>query len=218
MLIQKLKVKAGEMALISAPKDVLADFKSFKPKTSLPPGAKQRFDFILLFAAQARELENSWKKTVSALKEDATLWIAYPKKSSGIPSDLAGMSGWKVQEGSAWQPVTSISINETWTGIRFKYAPNLESERKERLSEEVRDIDGTVVVDRVNRVVQPSRDFEQVLKRHAEAKAFFESLSFTNKKEYVVWIVEAKRKETRDSRLASALEKLLSKKKNPSEK
>jgi hypothetical protein len=127
-------------------------------------------------------------------------------------------SGWAVYAGSPWQPVASISISDTWTGIRFKNSPDLEQRRKDRPEEALHDADGAVVVDRVNRVIYPPRDFAQALSKHPGARAFFETLSFTNKKEYVVWIVEAKKKETRDKRLILALEKLVSEKKNPSEK
>ena len=74
------------------------------------------------------------------------------------------------------------------------------------------------MVDRINRVVHPPADFARVLLNHAGARAFFERLSFTNQKEYVLWIVEAKKRETREKRLELVLEKLVSEKKNPSEK
>jgi uncharacterized protein YdeI (YjbR/CyaY-like superfamily) len=54
--------------------------------------------------------------------------------------------------------------------------------------------------------------------KHKEAQEFFSSLSFTNQKEYVTWIEGAKKEETRQRRLETALEKLLAGKKNPSEK
>src|SRR5213594_2274159 len=158
-LIQKLKAKPGAVAVINSPKDILGEFKSFKPAASIPAGAKEFFDFVLLFATNSKELEPAWKRIIPALKEDAVFWVAYPKKSSGIPSDLAGMSsGWTAYAGSPWQPVAAASIDDTWTGIRFKLAPNLENDRKDRTSEEMRDADGTLVVDRVNRIVHPPKD------------------------------------------------------------
>jgi hypothetical protein len=219
-LIQKLKTKPGAVALINSPKEILGEFKSFKPASSIPAGTKQRFDFVLLFVTNSKELEPTWKRIIPALKEDAVLWVAYPKKSSGITSDLAGMSsgGWTVYAGTPWQPVAAASINDTWTGIRFKLAPTLENRRKAGASEEIRDGDGTLVVDRINRVVHPPKDLAAILSKHPEASAFFDRLSFTNKREYVTWIVEAKKGETRTKRVASALEKLVSSKKNPSEK
>jgi hypothetical protein len=219
-LIQKLKTRPGAVAVINSPEDLLGEFKSFKPAASIPARAKECFDFVLLFATNSKELEPTWKRIIPALKEDAVFWVAYPKKSSGIPSDLAGMSsgGWTVYAGSPWQPVAAASIDDRWTGIRFKLAPNLENDRKDRASEEIRDTNGTLVVDRINRVVHLPKDLAAVLSKHPEAKAFFDRLSFTNKREYVTWIVEAKKNETRTKRVASALEKIVSNKKNPSEK
>ncbi len=219
-LIQKLKPRPGAVALVNSPKDILGEFKPFKPVASIPSGKKEFFDFVLLFATNLKELEPAWKRIIPALKEDAVFWVAYPKKTSGIPSDLTGMSGnrWGVADGCPWQPVAAASIDDNWTGIRFKLAPNLESERQNRAAEEIRDLDGTLVVDRVNRVIHLPKDLAAVLSRHPEAKAFFDSLSFTNKREYVTWIVEAKKSETRTKRVRSALEKMVSNKKNPSEK
>ena len=218
MLIEKLKVKAGAVAVLNAPKQVLAGFKSLKPATALPPGAKARFDFVLLFARKSAELADAWKKLLPALKQDAILWVASPKKSSGIDTDLARMGGgWDAINNSAWQPVASASIDETWTGTRFKYAPNLKTERQERSTEEIHDMDGTLVVDKINRVIHPSRDLAAKLQSHPEARLFFDSLSFTNRKEYVLWIIEAKKPETRAARLTAAIEKLVSGRKNPSE-
>jgi uncharacterized protein YdeI (YjbR/CyaY-like superfamily) len=80
------------------------------------------------------------------------------------------------------------------------------------------DADGTPVVDRINRMVRPPKDLAAVLSEHPEAKALFEKLSFTNQREYVTWIVEAKKSNTRSKRVTTALETILSNKKNPSEK
>ncbi|HEY2382459.1 MAG TPA: YdeI/OmpD-associated family protein [Terriglobia bacterium] len=218
-LLQKLKPKPGAAAVINSPKDLAVEFKSIKPSVSIPARAKEHFDFVLLFALSSKELEPHWRRIIPALKQDAVFWVAYPKKNSGIPSDLSGMSGpWSVSCGSAWQPVASAAIDDTWTGIRFKLAPNLENDRKDRQSEEICDADGTVVVDRVNRVVRSPKDLAALLSKHPEALAFFDSLSFTNRKEYVVWIVEAKKSETRANRVEMALEKMVSNRKNPSEK
>jgi uncharacterized protein YdeI (YjbR/CyaY-like superfamily) len=60
--------------------------------------------------------------------------------------------------------------------------------------------------------------FQRLLNRNASAASFFESLSFTNKREYVGWVIGAKRPETRSQRLDRTVEKLLARKSNPSEK
>lgn len=68
------------------------------------------------------------------------------------------------------------------------------------------------------RVVDILEPLAQLLNANTQAKAFFEGLSYTNRKEYARWISDAKREETRQSRLTQTLDKLLAGKKNPSEK
>jgi hypothetical protein len=62
-----------------------------------------------------------------------------------------------------------------------------------------------------NVVVPP--DLTSALRRNKEARAFFETLSYTHQKEYVQWIEDAKKEETRHARLARTIDALLAKKK-----
>lgn len=66
----------------------------------------------------------------------------------------------------------------------------------------------TVELDTEPRVVEVPKDLIKELKKHKEAKAFFDKLSYTHKREYVMWINEAKREETRQSRIAKTIEML----------
>jgi hypothetical protein len=55
------------------------------------------------------------------------------------------------------------------------------------------------------REVRLPDDFENKLQAHRQARAFFESLSYTNKKEYVRWITSAKKRETRERRIEDSI-------------
>ena len=59
----------------------------------------------------------------------------------------------------------------------------------------------TVELDAEPRVIEIPKDLLKELKKDKEAKVFFEKLSFTHKREYVTWIQEAKKEETRASRI-----------------
>ncbi len=72
--------------------------------------------------------------------------------------------------------------------------------------------------DREVREIEIPEDLERLLKKNTEAMEFFNTLSFSNRKEYVRWILDSKKEETRNDRLHKSIEKLLRKKKNPSEK
>ena len=76
----------------------------------------------------------------------------------------------------------------------------------------------TIEQDLEERIVQVPLELERVLNNHPKAKSAHEALSFTNRKEYALWISSAKKPETKERRLAEITGKLLKGKKNPSEK
>ena len=69
--------------------------------------------------------------------------------------------------------------------------------------------------DTEERIVDVPVDFEELMKKEPSVFEYFNSLAFTHKKEYVRWIVEAKREETRNKRLSKAIEMLKARIKTP---
>ena len=174
-------------------------------------------DLVLLFATTQKELGARWPKALAAVKPAGALWVSYPKKHSGIQTDL-GMGEWDAARGSDWNPVAMIALDDAWSATRFKHAPGLDRARHERQTETIDDADGTVCVDRARRIVTAPTDLRQLLGTHAKARAAFDALSFTNRKEFVVWMLDAKKPETRAARAAKTVEMLSKGKKNPSDK
>lgn len=66
----------------------------------------------------------------------------------------------------------------------------------------------TVELDTEPRVIELPAELKKAFKTEKEAKAFFDKLSYTHQREYVMWINEAKREETRQSRIFKAVEML----------
>ena len=66
----------------------------------------------------------------------------------------------------------------------------------------------TVELDTEPRVIELPSELKKAFKTEKEAKAFFGKLSYTHQREYVMWINEAKREETRQSRIVKAVEML----------
>jgi uncharacterized protein YdeI (YjbR/CyaY-like superfamily) len=63
--------------------------------------------------------------------------------------------------------------------------------------------------------VRLPEDLERAINVSKAARSFFEGLSYTNKKEYVEWVVTAKREETRTERIKGTVERLKMEWKNP---
>ncbi len=66
----------------------------------------------------------------------------------------------------------------------------------------------TVELDEEPLVIEVPDDLQKAFKAEKEAKAFFDKLSYTHQREYVMWINEAKREETRQRRILKAIELL----------
>lgn len=66
----------------------------------------------------------------------------------------------------------------------------------------------TVEPDTEPRVIEVPGELKKAFKAEKEARAFFDKLSYTHQREYVMWINEAKREETRQNRIAKAIEML----------
>ncbi|MCL4221260.1 MAG: YdeI/OmpD-associated family protein [Phycisphaerales bacterium] len=63
----------------------------------------------------------------------------------------------------------------------------------------------TMALDGTPRIITPPKDFSAEMKAVPEAAAFWKALAYTHKREYVKWIEEARREETRQRRIAKAV-------------
>lgn len=70
------------------------------------------------------------------------------------------------------------------------------------------EIEVAIEPDTAPRLIEIPKDLMKEFKKDKEAKAFFDKLSYTHRKEYVTWINEAKKDETRQSRIVKTIEML----------
>ena len=161
---------------------------------------------ILLLAADKFELDTEFLKIIPRLSENALFWIAYPKKSSGMISDLArDTKNWQTVFDSGYTIVTSVAIDDTWSGLRIrKVDPKAKYKRDVPMEERK-----TPGIDYAKRTVSPPADAVKAMKPYKSLGEFFDSMSFTHKKEYVASIEEAKKPETRQRRIEKMVEMVL---------
>ena len=115
----KLGIKPGSRVLLDgAPADL--------PLAPLPDGVDLRrraggepYDVVLLFAPDAARLRARWPALVPRLATAGRLWVCWPKKSSGMPTDLDenavrafGLDGGLVD-------VKVCAVDATWSGLAF---------------------------------------------------------------------------------------------------
>ncbi|HEY5573957.1 MAG TPA: hypothetical protein VIK64_13130 [Anaerolineales bacterium] len=120
-LAKKLRIQPGQRALfINAPEGYLEALNPLPEDVRLQPETDQNMDFVQLFVKNNAELENMGEKAVDAVKYDGLLWVSYPKKSSKLSSDISRDAVWQIMEQWDVRPVTQISIDETWSALRFR--------------------------------------------------------------------------------------------------
>jgi len=212
-LTQKLLIKAGKKWLIyNAPKDYLQSLENL-PKdatyTTIPNGD---FDGIQLFAKNKAELTSSLKIITPLLKPDTIFWITYPKRNSGIKSDMK-MGDWNELIAYQLKGVSSISVSENWAGSRFR--PEGQSKRSGTGKDEIRKSDYAAYINVDTKSITLPIYIQHRFKDTPEAFDIFQQLSYSNKKDYLLWIFTAKQEKTRNERLAGFIEKLLAGKRNP---
>ncbi len=213
-LAKKLQIKSGKCWLFyNAPGNYLALLDPLPEGTSAKFEPKGNFDGIQLFVTDSNDLIASLKIIAPLLKPDTIFWVTYPKKSSG---DLEMMSSWDEPKKYGLRTVASAGIDETWTALRMRQQG--QSKVSEFGNEEIKKNEYAAFIDLDNRQIMLPPDMKETLEQSPNALAYYQTLSFTNKKEYVVWILSAKQEKTKTERLAKLVEKLLARKKNPSEK
>jgi hypothetical protein len=159
---------------------------------------------VILFARDAASLQKEFTCLAPHLADAAVLWIAYPKKSGAIQSDLTRDRGWKVVDEWGYIGVSQASLNADWSGLWYKKPEALRSFKRGTPMED-RITEG---VDYKSRTVSLPADAAEALNPVPGLQDFFASFSFSHKREWVEAIADAKKPETRARRIAKMVEDL----------
>ena len=117
-LQQKLGMKPGHrVAFPNAPAGFADRFTGVKVRAQL----RAPLDVIVLFADTAAELRRRFPAAKKALVPNGGLWVAWPKKSSGVPTDLVFEVVQPLGLDAGLVDNKVCAIDETWSGLRFVY-------------------------------------------------------------------------------------------------
>jgi len=211
-IAQKLKIREGYvLRTIHAPAGFEAALAPLPDGVSVSARAA-RCSQVHWFVRNRAQLEAELNDVLPLVKGDVVCWIYYPKGSSKVQTDLTRDKGWDLllaQPGMHW--ISLISFDDTWSAFGMRAAT--ESDRKVAEKKEPRVIFD--YIDTATKTIRLPEDLGAALKKSPGEKTFFEALSFSNRKEYVEWIVSAKRDDTRARRVEEAIGRLAKGWKNP---
>ena len=121
-LPKKLGIKEqSRLAFVNAPKN----FQTYLGR--LPAGAEvvkrltKPLDLVLLFVTSERALARDFARLSDKLATNGMIWIAWPKKSSGVATDLSFERVQRIGLDAGLVDVKICAIDETWSGLKFVF-------------------------------------------------------------------------------------------------
>jgi len=121
-LAKKLGIKEGSrVALVNAPKDFQSELGELPDKAEFVKRLTNSLDIILLFVLSERVLANEFARLAKKLVANGMIWIAWPKKSSGVATDMTFQSVQRIGLNAGLVDVKICAIDETWSGLKFVY-------------------------------------------------------------------------------------------------
>ena len=121
-LAKKLGLKEGSrIALVNAPKDFQSELGELPDNVQFIKRPTKSLDIILLFVLTERVLARDFAKLSATLNANGMIWIAWPKKSSGVATDLSFERVQRIGLDAGLVDVKICAIDETWSGLKFVY-------------------------------------------------------------------------------------------------
>jgi hypothetical protein len=120
-LVKKLGLKPGMRALVlGVPSGYMNSLAPLPDRVEVSLSLGSAHEFVQFFATKKSEITKSAKKLLQSAAPDVLVWITYPKKTSGVESDLSREGVWAAMEGTGWCPVSQIAIDDVWSALRFR--------------------------------------------------------------------------------------------------
>jgi len=120
-LPRKLGIKPGaRLALVGAPDDFLESTLAPLPDAvEVRARARGPLDTIVFFTRSRAQLERRFGGLARALDPAGSLWIAWPKRASGVKTDLTEDTLRDVILPQGLVDTKVCAIDDTWSGLRF---------------------------------------------------------------------------------------------------
>jgi len=124
----KLGLKLGyRILLIAPPPDGAALMGPLPGDAALATEGDGPFDAVIVFVPTSATLTTHSARAIAALKPGGLLWLAYPKKTGAVQSDMHRERAWEAFSALDWRPVSQVAIDDTWSALRFRPVADVRS-------------------------------------------------------------------------------------------
>ena len=120
-LLEKLQLADEKNLLIQGlPSSIEKQFSKLSFAKNMTPLLKSRkIDFALVFAVNENQLNGILKDVMPSLKGESKFWVAYPKSTSKIVTDLNRECSWNRLTCEGYESIERVELDHVWTAMRF---------------------------------------------------------------------------------------------------
>ncbi len=109
------------VALVGAPKNFKKELGALPATAQFASATAESLNLILAFVSSEKELLMKFAPLAAKLQRDGMIWVAWPKKSSGVVSDLTFNNVQRIGLDAGLVDVKICAVNEIWSGLKFVY-------------------------------------------------------------------------------------------------
>ena len=119
-LARKVGIKRGAtVALLGAPDGFEAELEPLPDGVTIRRRARGPLDVALLFVTSRKDLVARFGTVAAALAPNGGLWVVWPKRASGLPTDLTEGVIQEYGLGTGLVDNKVCAVTEVWSGLRF---------------------------------------------------------------------------------------------------
>ena len=120
-LVKKLGIKSGlNIALVNAPRD-FALHLDLPANVTINLKTRKPLDLALLFVKSEKQLTVGFSEYAAKLTPAGMLWVAWPKKSSGVMTDLSETNVRTIGLAAGLVDVKICAVDDIWSGLKFVF-------------------------------------------------------------------------------------------------
>ena len=107
------------VALLGLPADVQAELQDALKTCEIVKDRQAPLDFAMIFVKSAADLKGSFPKVAKRLMPAGMLWVSWPKKSSGVRTNLDENLVRQIGLGAGLVDVKVCAVTDVWSGLKF---------------------------------------------------------------------------------------------------
>ncbi len=129
-VFEKLQLADEKNLLIQGlPSSIEKQFSKLSFAKNMTPLLKNRkIDFALIFAVSENQLNGILNDVMPSLKDGSKFWVAYPKTTSKIATDLNRDRSWNGLTSEGYESIHRVELDHVWSAMRFVKGENTRDE------------------------------------------------------------------------------------------